>query len=279
MTYILLIITFLTASFQEDKLFKKQLKGRPKAILFLLVSATIISFAKEYNVSVEKNIEEQFMSVNNQWGKQERGYYENLRLSSNTRRILEGIGVALAKYKLAYDTANKKIESLKQLIRDSANRKITIMEAESPLVSFTIEDGIRLDYKRNDTLRYLVSITSYSAPSIVNNATLYVMLSKNNIGGIFKDLAFNQKTLFANHILRLPKDKPLERGFNIFGKAVNHVKSVIILLKGTLADSKEKSNNNFEEVGFLNVDTKSFSKMVSPYDDSLRAYLKKIKVL
>jgi len=192
--------------------------------------------------------------------------------------ILTGIGNAIGKYSLGYDSAKNEIIKLSKLIKDSANRKTTILDGEAPIVGFGPNFGLKLEYKRNDTLRYIVSIVSQDAGATVYQAKLYTLVSFNNIGGIFKDLTFINDNLLINKSTNFAKNGGTSIGADIFG-TYSKVKTIIVLLTVSYADSRGNNKEDISQVGILDINSKDFSFLFYPYDDYVIDFLRKKNIL
>jgi hypothetical protein len=135
MTNLLFLLTFLIAVLEIDDLKAKPVKFKPWMTLILLVIATVITYfvenQKEKQALLEKKTTDSLADV---------------RVKNSNKQILQGFGDAIGKYSLGYDSAKKEIARLSKLIRDSANRKTTVVEPEIPSVLFHVDDGVKLDY-------------------------------------------------------------------------------------------------------------------------------------
>lgn len=100
------------------------------------------------------------------------------RVANSSTRIIKDIGEAIGKYSLGYDSSKKEIAELKQLIKDSANRKTTVIQGNSPNVLLCLNDGLKLNFNRNDTIEFHIDICCESAPAIVKKAHVYLMASE-----------------------------------------------------------------------------------------------------
>lgn len=194
------------------------------------------------------------------------------------KEVIKGFEDAVGKYGYGYDSAKQEIVNLSKLIKDSANRKTIIIEGENPVVDFDPNNGLKIEYLRNDTLKLRINILSNGAGSIVNYARAYIMLSKYNIGGIFKDLHYmgDQQLLSKN------KDLAKGSGFSYgtyfhgdFGK----VKSIIILITGRYTNSIGKNQKYISDVGILNIELNTFASISTPYDDDVINFLKNKGIL
>ena len=136
MIYLLLTLTGIITVLQTDKLTAKPTNVKAWSTVIVVGIATLISIFIERHRSYQETQE-----------KIKNDSISDLRVTKSNKIILTGIGDALAKYNLGYDSATKQIKELKQLIKDSANRKTTIIQGDNPVVTFC-EEGITLDSAR-----------------------------------------------------------------------------------------------------------------------------------
>ncbi|MEO6134369.1 MAG: hypothetical protein ABIP35_04405 [Ginsengibacter sp.] len=191
---------------------------------------------------------------------------------SDKKDILTNIGNAIGKYSLGYDSAKNEIVKLSKLIKDSANRQTTIIESETPILGFAYP-GLVIEYKRNDSIRYKIIIASMGAGSVATNLKSYVLISYNNIGGMFKDLIFVIKNPLFSKKSSFPKESAGSIGSYLYGDYSN-AKSIVVYLTGSYTDSKGNNRQEIRQVGFLNEASNEFSLLSSPYDDYVIDFLK-----
>ena len=272
MGYFLIILTCIIAALQIDNLTAKPFILKAWITLGLLIIATIITFIVEGNKSNQEIFAKKIAKKESDKRDHARDSIADLRITKSNQLILNGIGDAIGKYSLGYDSAKKEIAKLSKLIKDSANRKSTYVQGDNPTMAFCDDIGINFNYIRNDTIYYSINICSYSAASILNSATFYIMYSNNKSFEIFKNLEFSNKvTPFAKNT-RIVKDAGIQR--EIYITKANKIKSIIMLLQGNYSDSYGKNPQKIDQVGILDLATKKFGIVAPPYDNNVRDFLK-----
>ncbi len=131
-------ISYQNKNRDNETLFPEKFKGRPWIIFGLLVVLTVVSFINEH----EKNKAEETANKNAKIDADRRDHLidstANARVDSSNKMILNGIGQAIGKYSLGYDSAKQELVVLQKLIKDSANRKTTIIQGESLYLNLII---------------------------------------------------------------------------------------------------------------------------------------------
>ncbi|HEY5367605.1 MAG TPA: hypothetical protein VIJ75_01330 [Hanamia sp.] len=275
MGYFLLIVTLIVGIFQIDKLFPEKFKLRPWITFGMLIVLTVTAFIVESNNRQEAEI-------NKKLAKNERDERDHIRDSiaddrvkkSNTE-ILTGIGDAIGKYSLGYDSAKRELVALNKLIKDSVNGKTTIIQGDNPYISFDDSIGIVLDYLKNDSMAYFVNIRSYSAGSIMKQAIIYTLTSKYEVNDIMNDLEFNNKGPLLAKNVPFFKNGGFGQKFSIYHGAHN-IRSLVVFLRVSFADSYGKNFQEIERVGVLDVDKKKFSEAADQLELSVKNFLKRI---
>ena len=201
MTYLLLILTAFVTILQIDNLKTKPVNKKAWFTVLLVIVATIITYFAQKNEQTNTKNE-----------KIKSDSTANARMDSSNKVILDGIGQAIGKYSLGYDTAKQEIVSLQKLIKDSANRKTTIIQGDNPTISFDYENGIRFDSIKNNVLYYSVSIISKSAASILKDATVYFMYSRSDDSNILNDLIYFKHSPFSTKNIGFAENG----GFDVF---------------------------------------------------------------
>lgn len=131
---------------------------------------------------------------------------------------------------------------------------------------------------RNDTLHYSVSISSFNAASILQYATMYIITSGRSDVDIFKDLTYVGKNPLFVKKLGIAKDNHISQSLYI-ANDVGNVKTIIIFIIGKYTNSFSKKNQETNIVGSVDINTKKFGILSSPYDNQIRDFIKKQKGL
>ena len=122
------------------------------------------------------------------------------RVDSNRKVLFNDLSVALAKQNLQFDSAQRKIENL---VRDSTNQKITIINSEDP--NFDICD-IKPILKTDDSLILKYFFCSENATSYDINVTIDI---------ISKTTSNNQYFPLYNNLNFLPPNSVINKGKNL----------------------------------------------------------------
>ena len=270
-SYLLLAITLLVGIFQIEKLFPESFKAKPWIILSLLVVLTVFSFINEYYKG--EDAKEAIIAANKK--DHNRDLIADLKIKESNQLILDGFGKAIGKYSLGYDTAKQEIVALQKLIKDSANRKTTIIQGDNPTINFKEKGGIIVDSFTNDIIRVEAYITSYSASSILKYATVYSFVSPNPSNKFDYNLKYYNSLPYLNKNLGIPKNASYGGGIYITGVNLKHLKTIIILIKGSYTDSYGRNPQQLDIVGLYDLISKEFGTVASPFDDSVREILKR----
>jgi hypothetical protein len=176
MTYLLIILTGAITILQIDNLKTKSFDKKAWLTLGCVVFATIITFFIESNKSYRDRQEKKVSDS-----------LADLRVSKSNRVILTGIGDAIGKYGLKYDSAKKELDTLKNLMRDSSNRKSTIYYKTDSSIFYSVPNievsSINLEYSKNKD-----SIIQYITFSNTSNVDAYHFN--------FEDITIEQKNGF-----------------------------------------------------------------------------------
>jgi cell division protein FtsL len=183
---------------------------------------------------------------------------------------------ALARYGYKTDSLN---DNLVRIVRDSTNRKITIIQGENPVVNFCLSPiGLKFLYSRNDTIGYSVSICSQNAGAIVKWAKVYIVMSENNYSEPQNKLYF----VGSNPLLR--KNIGLEKGstgiiqklFIVSSNLPSPVKTIYVILNGEYTDSHGSNRNKLLTIGMVDVsgNNEGSGIVASPYDEDIFNFLK-----
>lgn len=248
----------LATIFGIEKLFSDSFKTKPWIIAVLLVTATTFTILYE---SFKEPEAKKAMAENNQF-------------------ILKGVGDTVGAYTRVYDSTTKQF--IYHLIRDSSKGKTTAPQqpkavpvADSPNMNFTFDNGISIDSFTNDIISIRVSLSSYFAPSILKEATIYSLASESQNENIVKDLNYLGKAPFLTKNLGFDKNFHWEGGIVIPGYNLKKIKTIIILIKGSYTNSNRKNPQPLDKVGAYDLVSKQFGLLLQPYDDSVRIFLKK----
>ena len=198
---------------------------------------------------------------------------EDSLVRESNKVLVKSFGDAIGVYKLGWDSANKRITDLEKLLRDSANRKTTYVQGESPNISFC-ENGLQFDRFNLDTIHYSIGICSQSAPSILKESRAYIISSEYELGAALKNMEYVGSNVIFKRNIGLGKDLGKRQDLFINGPTVDKIKTIIVLVKGSYTDSYGKNLKDFEEIGWLKIPTKKFGTIASPYDDEIKDFLK-----
>ena len=248
----------LAAIFGIEKLFSDSFKTKPLIILGLLVASAIFTSLYEYFKEPEAK---KTMAENNQF-------------------ILKNVGDTVGAYTRVYDSSTKQF--IYHLIKDSSKGKTTVPQqskaapvADSPNMNFTFDNGISIDSFTNDIISVRVSLSSYFAPSILKESTIYSLASESQNENIIKDLNYLGKAPFLTKNLGFDKNFHWEGGIVVPGYNLKKIKTIIILIKGSYTDSNGKNLQLLDKVGGYDLVSKQFGLLLQPYDDSIRIFLKR----
>ena len=191
-----------------------------------------------------------------------------IKYDTSTRNIID----ALAKYGLKYDTAQQRIE---KLVKDSANRKTTIILRDNPIVRLCLDSGLVLKKATSDSLHYQFRICGRSASAILKEATIYSLLSRFEDAEGINNLEFGHSAKILGNNIGLPKDEFLGQDQYIVGNRVQNFKTIFIVIIGTYTDSYGKNPKPLNEVGMLIINSKKYGSLAYPYDEQVRDFLRK----
>src|SRR6185312_12421988 len=127
---------------------------------------------------------------------------------------------------------------------------------------------------KNNILSFTVSITSYSAASILKNAFIYVIVSDSELVHNLHGLRYVRKVSLATKDLHLGKEGYFSQMYGFTTQNLRNLKTIIILLTGSYTDSYGNNLQEINEVGMFDLQSRKFSKMVLPFDDQIRDFLK-----
>jgi len=260
----LIAIALLQGIFQIDNFLPFWKKAKPWIIIVLLIAVAVISI-----------INENFKKAEAAKKQSDRDSVAEVKRKESNLFILNGIGNAIGVYKLGYDSVTKQFYELQKVIKDSANRKTTIIQGESPNINFDYDTGIVVKSFTSDSIDFTVAIKSYNAPSIVKNASIYCVYAYNQKGDFYRELKYDTSMTFLNKNLGLPKDATGSQSQKFKKNNLKKPIEFIILIKGTYTDSHGKNPQPLDIVGSYYLNSKNFLLTSQPYDDSVRIFLKR----
>lgn len=240
-------------------------------LIFALGLAVIIASIHKYNKDdiSERNAIKSAIALNHF-----RDSVADFRIKESNREILNGIGTAVGKYSLGYDSAKKELVALQKLITDSANKKTTIIQGSKPLLAFDDKVGMEILYNRNDTLCFNVHIKSLGAPSIISNGKVYIIFSTSE-GAISlpKDLFFVSKNDYLYPKMPLDLNQSKGQTFYLVGSNVKDMKSLIAYAIVNYTDSYGRYPSVMSSAVNISVTTKKGGEVIKQYQDNIRDFL------
>jgi len=280
MSYLFLIVTLIVGALQIDNLVSDKFKAKPWIILCLLVVVTVISFLIEGNGRREATKAKILAKQESDKRDHDRDSIADERIKKSNKEILTGIGDAIGKYSLGYDSAKKEITVLQQLIKDSSNRKTTIIEGYSPNLTLDGTYGLILDSTNVDTIFFRMRVCSENAPCIFKSGFAYFLSSTQAGNDMLNDLIYCGKTKVLAGNLGLAQNKCKDANiYTIRDNDTKSIKTIFVNLTGSYTDSNDKDQKQVDQVGYFDIATKKFRLLAAPYDDQIRQFLKNQKII
>ena len=110
---------------------------------------------------------------------------------------------------------------MQSLIKDSAGRKMTIIQGDNPNLELCLTRPIVEIFLKKDTaVKVTLYVCGESAPSIFLGGTVYVLFSNNDGAEAFKSIRYFNKKSYLSKKLGLAQDIRLGQDFEIGYKAV-----------------------------------------------------------
>jgi len=262
MIYVLVLLTGAVTALQIENFKSKEFKLRVKAWLTLLVvmGATIIAIVVQTSAESDAKAE-----------KIKSDLAADARVRNSTKTILYGFGNAIGKFGLKYDSTKQELVAL---IKDSLNRP-TIFQGESPNINFDLESGIVVNSFSNDSIKLTVTVRSYAALAILKTASVYWIYAYNKEDRFYSELKYDTSMTFLSKNMGMPKDASASQIMTVKRNNLKRPPEVIIFIKGSYTDSHGKNPQPLGILASYYLDSKEFSFIPQPYDDSVRMFLRK----